>query len=128
MSGEAALLRLAGARYAGAGKKGNEMKKLNRILAVVSAVALLFVAGCAGDGEKRSTGEFIDDTAIHTKVKAALVNDPIVHSSSIDVNVDRGIVSLNGAVNGEVEKRKAEEIVRGVNGVRAVENNLLVRR
>ena len=88
----------------------------------------LFVAGCASDGTKRSTGEVIDDTAIHTKVKTALLNDPIVHGSEIAVHVDRGVVSLSGAVNGDVEKRKAEEITRGVDGVRGVENNIMVRR
>jgi len=90
--------------------------------------AALFMSGCAGDDHSKSTGEVIDDTAIHTKVKAALLNDPVVHGSSIGVSVDRGVVSLNGAVNGDVEKRKAEEIARGVNGVRAVENNIIVRQ
>ena len=104
------------------------MKKLQRIFAITGVAASLFVAGCAGDANKRSTGEVIDDTAIHTKVKAALLNDPVVHGTSIGVNVDRGVVLLNGAVNGEVEKRKAEEIARGVDGVRGVENNIIVRQ
>jgi len=104
------------------------MKRLKQILAVAGVTGALFVAGCAGDGNKRSTGEVIDDTAIHTKVKAALLNDPIVHGSEIAVNVDRGVVGLSGAVNGDVEKRKAEEIVRGVDGVKGVENNIVVRR
>lgn len=104
------------------------MKKLQKLFALAGAVATLLIAGCAGDGAKRSTGEVIDDTVIHTKVTAALVNDPVVHSSSIDVSVDRGVVSLAGAVNGDVEKRKAEEIARGVDGVRGVANNIIVRR
>ena len=103
------------------------MKRLKQILAIVGTVGALFVAGCAGDGNKRSTGEVIDDTTIHTKVKAALLNDPVVHGSEIAVNVDRGVVSLSGAVNGDVEKRKAEEITRGVGGVRGVDNNIMVR-
>jgi osmotically-inducible protein OsmY len=103
------------------------MKKLKQIFALGGVVAALFVAGCAGDGNKRSTGEVIDDSAIHTKVKAALLNDPIVHGSEIAVHVDRGVVALSGAVNGEVEKRKAEEISRGVDGVRGVENDIIVR-
>jgi hyperosmotically inducible periplasmic protein len=104
------------------------MKSLKQILAVLGMTGALFVAGCAGDGSKRSTGEVIDDTAIHTKVKTALLNDPIVHGTEIAVQVDRGVVSLSGAVNGDVEKRKAEEITRGVDGVRGVENNIMVRR
>jgi hyperosmotically inducible periplasmic protein len=62
------------------------------------------------------------------KTKTALVNDPVVSGMAINVDVDRGVVELNGAVNGDVEKQKAEEIARGVNGVRAVENNLVVRQ
>ena len=89
---------------------------------------MLLVAGCAGDGRERSTGEVIDDTALLGKVKAALLNDPVVHGLAIDVNVDRGVVSLNGAVNGDVEKRKAEAIARGVDGVRGIENNIIVRQ
>jgi osmotically-inducible protein OsmY len=104
------------------------MKSLKHILTVLGMAAALFVTGCAGDGAKRSTGEVIDDTAIHTKVKTALLNDPIVHGSEIAVHVDRGVVALSGAVNGDVEKRKAEEITRGVDGVRGVENNIMVRR
>jgi osmotically-inducible protein OsmY len=104
------------------------MKRLKQLFALSGLTGALFVAGCSGDGNKRSTGEFIDDTAIHTKVKAALVNDPVVHGSEIAVNVDRGVVALSGAVNGDVERRKAEEITRGVDGVRGVENNIMVRR
>jgi osmotically-inducible protein OsmY len=86
------------------------------------------MAGCASDGESRSTGQVIDDTAILGKTKAALLNDPIVSGMAINVEVDRGVVALNGAVNGEVEKRKAEEIARGVDGVRGVDNNLVIRQ
>ena len=104
------------------------MKRLQKTLAALGFAASLFMAGCAGDNSSRSTGEVIDDTAIHAKVKAALINDPVISGTKIDVGVSRGVVSLNGAVNGDVEKRKAEEVTRGVNGVRGVENNLVVRR
>ena len=104
------------------------MKRLNQLFALVGVTTALFVAGCASDGNKKSTGEVIDDTAIHTKVRAALLNDPVVHSTSLDVKVDRGVVTLGGVVNGDVEKRKAEDIVRGIDGVRAVENDIIVRR
>ncbi len=89
---------------------------------------LLVTTGCGSTSESRSTGQVIDDTAIHTKVKTALVNDPVVSGTAINVDVERGVVTLGGAVNGEVEKRKAEEIVRGVNGVRSVQNNIVVRQ
>jgi osmotically-inducible protein OsmY len=88
----------------------------------------MFLVGCAGGPDKKSTGQMIDDTAIHTKVTAALINDPVVSSRSINVDVNKGTVILNGAVNGEVEKQKAEDIVRGIEGVHAIQNNLVVRK
>jgi osmotically-inducible protein OsmY len=104
------------------------MKNLKKISAVLGCAAALFVTGCGSTGDNRSTGQVIDDTAIHTKVKAALVNDPVVSGTAINVDVERGVVVLTGAVNGNVEKIKAEDIARGVNGVRSVENNLIVRQ
>ena len=104
------------------------MKNFKTISAVLGCAAALFVTGCGSTADSRSTGQVIDDTAIHTKVKAALVNDPVVSGTAINVDVDRGTVVLSGAVNGEVEKTKAEDIARGVDGVRSVENNLIVRQ
>lgn len=103
------------------------MKSLKQISAALVCTAALFVTGCGSTAESRSTGQVIDDTAIHTKVKAALVNDPVVAGTAINVDVERGTVILSGAVNGGVEKTKAEDIARGVSGVRSVENNLVVR-
>ena len=103
------------------------MKSLKILTAALTCTAALWITGCGSTADSRSTGQVIDDTAIHTKVKAALVNDPVVSGTAINVDVNRGIVSLDGAVNGDVEKSKAENIARGVDGVRSVENNLIVR-
>jgi osmotically-inducible protein OsmY len=104
------------------------MKSFKTIFAALACMAALFVTGCGSTSDSRSTGQVIDDTAIHTKVKAALVNDPVVSGTAINVDVERGVVVLTGAVNGDVEKTKAEDIARGVNGVRTVENHLVVRQ
>ena len=104
------------------------MKRFKLILAGLVCTSALFVTGCGSTGDSRSTGQVIDDTAIHSKVKAALVNDPVVAGTAINVDVERGVVSLTGAVNGNVEKEKAEDIARGVTGVRSVDNNLVVRQ
>ena len=103
------------------------MSIVRKLVITVAAVVTLFVTGCAGTADSRSTGEVIDDTAVLAKAKAALVNDPVVSGMAINVDVREGVVSLSGAVNGDVAKRKAEEIVRGVDGVRGVQNNIVVR-
>ena len=104
------------------------MKRVQKIIGSVGFAAAFFVTGCASDGSSRSTGQFIDDTAIHAKAKAALINDPVVSGTKINVEVHEGVVTLSGAVNGEVAKTKAEEIARGVDGVRSVQNELIVRQ
>jgi hyperosmotically inducible protein len=104
------------------------MNYLKRIIGILGFAAALACAGCAGDSGHRSTGQVIDDTSIHAKVKAALINDPVISGTQIGVEVDRGVVVLTGAVNGDVAKRKAEAIARGVDGVKGVENNIVVRQ
>lgn len=88
----------------------------------------LVLAGCAGGPNERSTGERIDDAAVLTKVKTALINDPVISGMQIDVDVHKGTVILNGAVDSESVKKKAEDTVRGVGGVRAVDNKLVIRQ
>lgn len=104
------------------------MKYFKQFTAALGCAAALFAVGCASTEDSRSTGQVIDDTAIYTKVKAALINDPVVSGTAINVDVERGVVMLDGAVNGDVAKRKAEEIARGVDGVRSVQNNIVVRQ
>jgi len=104
------------------------MNTVSKWVAGIGFAGVLFVTGCAGDASSRSTGEVIDDSAIHAKVKTALLNDPVVSGTKIGVEVDRGTVVLNGVVNGDVEKRKAEDIARGVDGVKGVENDIIVRK
>ena len=83
--------------------------------------------GCAGDREHKSTGEALDDTAITAKVKAALINDPEVGGMGIKVAVDRGDVQLAGWVKSAHERKKAEDIAWGINGVKSVKNNLEIK-
>jgi osmotically-inducible protein OsmY len=88
------------------------------------AVAL---AGCAGTATKESTGEYIDDATITTKVKAAFVNDPAVSALRINVETFKGVVQLSGFANSKAEADKAAEIARGVRGVTSVKNNIVVK-
>src|ERR1044071_4611989 len=90
-----------------------------------AAVALSLVA-CANRPGERSAGQVFDDTAILAKTKAALVKDPDIHGSSIDVDVNRGHVTLTGVVRSETERKKVLETVWGVKGVQGVQTDLKV--
>ncbi|MDJ0624554.1 MAG: BON domain-containing protein [Desulfocapsaceae bacterium] len=76
--------------------------------------------------DERSIGTMVDDSVIASTVKTRMIGDSVVQARHIDVDVVEGVVYLVGAVRSEVQKEKAAEIAAGVNGVRRVENQLLV--
>jgi osmotically-inducible protein OsmY len=96
------------------------------VMALAAAGALGLTSGCASDGSRRSTGEYIDDTAIRTKLKAALVNDPEIKSDTFKTDVDRGNVVFTGFVRSEHERNKVENTAKGIKGVKAVYNQLTI--
>jgi len=82
---------------------------------------------CANRPGERSAGQVFDDTAILAKTKAALVKDPDLHASKIDVDVNRGQVTLTGVVASEAERKKVLETVWGVKGVQSVQTDLKIQ-
>ena len=101
------------------------MKKVIMImLAAILAGASL--TACAASDEKRSTGQVIDDSAIAAKTKAALAEDEVTDAIDIDVEVDKAHVQLNGFVDTDAQRIRADEIAKSIEGVVAVENNLEV--
>jgi osmotically-inducible protein OsmY len=78
-------------------------------------------------GGSRSTGEYIDDKVLSTSVKAALVDNPLTSGSEIDVEVNRGVVSLGGFVDSNAGRDAAVATAKKVKGVQKVINNLAVR-
>ena len=92
-----------------------------------SATLALSLVACANRPGERSAGQVFDDTAILAKTKAALVKDPDLHASKIDVDVNRGQVTLTGVVGSEAERKKVLETVWGVKGVQSVQTDLKVQ-
>jgi osmotically-inducible protein OsmY len=66
------------------------------------------------------------DTWIGTKTKIALLTADDVSGTAIDVDVKDSVVMLNGKVHTAAEKAKAEQVARGIDGVKEVKNNLQV--
>ena len=83
--------------------------------------------GCSGDGYNKSTGEVIDDAAVTTKVKSALLGDPDVKGLAVKVKTYRGEVQLSGFVSTQAEKDRAGQVAQGVNGVQSVRNDIVVK-
>jgi osmotically-inducible protein OsmY len=104
------------------------MVKRHRILGFLLCIALVTAfLGCASTPKKAGTGEYIDDRVITTKVKAALVEDPMTKAYQINVDTFKGEVQLSGFVDSAQSVKKAGEVARGVKGVTSVKNNLIVK-
>jgi hyperosmotically inducible periplasmic protein len=87
----------------------------------------VLVTGCAGTANRESTGEYIDNTAITAKVKAALADDEIVKGREITVESFRGTVQLSGFVSTSEEKARAGRVAASIEGVEDVKNNITVK-
>ena len=95
--------------------------------AFLAAASLLLAFGCASTSSRESTGEYIDDSVITSKVKAAIFDEPSLKVFQISVNTHKNVVLLSGSVAGATEMDKAVELARSVPGVRAVTNDLHVK-
>jgi len=103
--------------------------------AVVAASAAILVLGaCTRDEPKdvrtevkqatNAAANVVDNAALTTKVKTALLADELVKGTQINVDSNNGVVTLNGAVDSPAHKEKAEQVAKGVSGVTRVQNNL----
>ncbi len=106
------------------------MNKASRILSVLFlALPLGLVAGCASTDtrERQPVGEYIDDSVITAKVKAAIAGDPDVSVLEVSVETYDGLVQLSGFVSSQAQANRAIEIARGVSGVKGVRNDMRIR-
>ncbi len=87
----------------------------------------LVLSACAGSANQESTGEYIDDTVVTSRVKSALLNDPAVSGLAINVETYKRTVQLSGFVKTVAERNRAVYVVRAVPGVKRVQNDILIR-
>jgi hypothetical protein len=104
------------------------MKKRNIVVhCLVLLMLIATFAACAATRTQESTGEYIDDSVITTKVKSLLAADDFLKSFQIGVETFQGTVQLSGFVNSQKAVDKAVEIVRSVKGIKSIKNNLIVK-
>ena len=99
--------------------------KFLKMLAAFFMAAVLAVF--ASTSNEASTGEFLDDTVITTRVKAALVKDPMVSALDVSVESFKGAVQLSGFVKTAAERDRAVKIANDVPGVTQVFNSIQLR-
>ncbi len=101
------------------------MRNLN--IKSIGFAAILLAAGCASTKTQQAPGEYVDDAALTTMVKAALVADSTTKARHIEVETFRGVVQLSGFVESNAERSAAVADAKKVTGVKSVRDNLQVR-
>ena len=104
------------------------MKQLIKYLsALFLAVSLVSVVGCASTAKQEGTGEYVDDSVITTKVKAAILEDASLKVLEINVETFKGVVQLSGFVSSQAAANKAVELARAIRGVKSVRNDMRLK-
>jgi hyperosmotically inducible protein len=109
-------------------KSSQPLAKFASLLILSGALAAgALTGGCAATATSDSTGQYVDDTVITTRVKSALLGDEAVKSFAVSVETVKGVVQLSGFVNTAKQRSAAGADASAVPGVRSVRNNLIVK-
>jgi len=103
------------------------MKKALWMPLLVALVATMPLVACTSTRTTESTGEYVDDATVTSKVKTALLSDSGLKSFEIGVETYKDVVQLSGFVNSEPVKARAGDVAASVPGVRSVRNNLVIK-
>ena len=96
------------------------------IASVFTAVTLAVASGCAVTRHQETTGAYVDDSVVTTRVKARFAEDKVVSALAIQVETMKGVVQLSGFARSQDERTKAEQLARSVDGVVDVRNDIIV--
>ena len=106
----------------------NIMKKVNLIIRFLICLFLITaIAGCAGSKRHESTGEYLDDSVLTSKVKATILGDSKLKVFQISVETFKGVVQLSGFVDSQEMVDRAVHLTRTIRGVKQVNNSLIVK-
>jgi osmotically-inducible protein OsmY len=97
---------------------------LTRFSGLFFLVLISLFLGCAPTAKQEGTGEYIDDSLITTKVKTAILSEPSLKVSEINVETFKGVVQLSGFVRDAADIPKAAQVASDVKGVKSVKNDV----
>jgi osmotically-inducible protein OsmY len=103
------------------------MKTLRAVEILIFTIVLASVWGCGSTATTEGTGEYVDDSVITAKVKAAILDDSTLKVNEINVETFKGVVQLSGFVKSQADIDKAAQVARGVAGVKSVKADLRLK-
>jgi osmotically-inducible protein OsmY len=103
------------------------MKTLRAVEILIFTIVLASVWGCGSTATTEGTGEYVDDSVITAKVKAAIFDDSTLKVNEINVETFKGVVQLSGFVKSQADIDKAVQVARGVAGVKSVKADMRLK-
>jgi len=103
------------------------MYHVKTLTTLFSTVVLMTALGCASTRTHEGTGEYVDDTVITSKVKAAIFNEPGLKVSEIKVDTFKGVVQLSGFVSSRDDMKGAVKVASAVPGVKSVTDEMQLK-
>jgi osmotically-inducible protein OsmY len=103
------------------------MSHVKTLTTLFSTVVLMTTLGCASTRTHEGTGEYVDDTVITSKVKAAIFNEPGLKVSEIKVETFKGVVQLSGFVSSRDDMKGAVRVASAVPGVKSVTDEMQLK-
>jgi osmotically-inducible protein OsmY len=100
---------------------------MKRPFVILVAASLLLATGCASTSNRESTGQYIDDSGITTRVKKAIFDEPSLKVTQIGVETYKSVVQLSGWVDSTAQIGTAGSVARSVDGVTSVKNDLRLK-
>lgn len=102
-----------------------EFYRSSKLLLCLGVFFLLLVGTASAQSE--TPGQYLDDSIVTTKVKAAIFEEPSLKALQIEVETYKGVVQLSGFVDSADNVHKAGEVASKIDGVKSVENDLKVK-
>jgi hyperosmotically inducible protein len=106
--------------------KNSTLRSLT-LAAVIGIASPMVLTACGSTRTSESTGQYVDDATITTKVKTDFVADKTVDATNIKVETYKGTVQLSGFAKSQAEINRAVQIARNVAGVQSVKNDVLLK-
>jgi osmotically-inducible protein OsmY len=103
------------------------MHPIKTLSAICAALVLVTTLGCASTRTHEGTGQYVDDSVITTKVKAAILGEPGLKVSEINVETFKGVVQLSGFVSSRDDIKSAVRVASAVSGVKSVKNDMQLK-
>jgi len=103
------------------------MQRIKTLATIFSTMVLMATLGCASTRTHEGAGEYVDDSVITTKVKAAIFNEPGLKVSEVQVETFKGVVQLSGFVSSRADIKGAVRVASAVSGVKSVTNDMQLK-